>query len=306
MPAPKTKSELRRLAALLVGVALSGCNNTRPSTAGADSSSSASRPRSSAPKVPTTRPTVRRPKRPACRIVKATGKSRIVGGGPLKAGLALRGTQFLELEKDAQVVVRHAVSTREVQLFGPSRAMPCVNGDEHVLLSRGELRSVAGPGARPGAQVVVAHPWGTASYGNALIKVTVTDKSAKVVAVSGEAWLTTTAKSKLRGPAHLTNAKQQSVASGPASAKELVRACEATATASMEKAKAVLKSPGPDSGPLGERAAIHLKARQAARAACFSAGAAAGLEPDPAEFRRLAGSLKIANSRWKSVPKAGP
>ncbi len=224
----------------------------------------------------------------------------------MKAGLALSGTKFLELEKDAQVVVRHAVSTREVQLFGPARAMPCVDGDEHVLLSRGQLRSVAGPGARPGAQVLIAHPWGTASYGNALIKVTVTDKSAKVETVSGEAWLTTTAKSKLRGPAHLDSAKRKSIATGPAKAKDLVEACDVAATAAAEKAKAVLKAPGPDAEALGERAAAHLKARQEARAACFAAGAAAGLEPDPAEFRRLAGALKMANTRWKSVPKAGP
>jgi hypothetical protein len=221
-------------------------------------------------------------------------------------GLGLPGSQFIDLEKGSSVVVRHGVSTREVEFVGPARAMPCVDGDESVLLARGQVRSVAGPGARPGVQVLIAHPWGSVSFGNAQVDVTVDDKGAKVTVNSGEAWLTTAPDSKLRGPAHLTKGRQKATFTGTVSAEALVKACETAATAARDKAKAVLKSPGPDAGPLGTRAASHLEARQAARAICFSAGASVGLVADPPERARLSQMLKSANTRWNSVPKVGP
>ncbi len=289
---------------------IAGCNDPKPPVkkdAPGAGGSSAPQPSaaSSVPKAP------RSPHRPlpaaaTCRVVKATGNARVDGGQTIRIGLGLTGNSFIELEKGARVVVRHGVSTREVEFVGPARARPCVEGEENVLLSRGQVRSVTGPGARPGAQVLVAHPGGTVSYGNAQIDITVTGKSATVVANAGEAWLTAAEGSKLRGPAHLTKGKTKATVVIAGTAQELLQACEQAAKASEEMAKAVLKSPGPDAGPLGTRAASHLKARQAARAACFSAGAAAGLVTDPAEQTRLSDALKSANTRWNSVPKVGP
>lgn len=237
-------------------------------------------------------------------MVKVEGAARVEGSSsPLTANTSLAGDRFLELEPGARVVLRHTVSTREVELLGPAFARPCVDGEEMFILSRGKLRSVPGPGARPGVQVWIGHPWGTASYGNALLEVDVQAKRASVMASNGEAWLTRADKATLRGPNHLTKKTERAIYGGAAVAKDQLVSCERAAEEAEAKATAVLKPSGEDAGPLGDRAAAHLNARRAARATCLSAAASAALAADPAQRGQLARALEAANSRWKRVPR---
>jgi hypothetical protein len=66
----------------------------------------------------------------------------------------------------------------------------------------------------------------------------------------------------------------------------LVRACSRESEGAAEAARRL--ADGADAGPLGERAAAHVRARRHARAACETARAAAGLAPGALDGSLLA------------------
>lgn len=240
---------------------------------------------------------------PACRVLAVEGKAR-VSGAPVVARMPLDGRSVLTLERDASVSVRHSITTREFELKGPGRFLPCVQSEEHVLVATGQLTTTPGPGARPGAEVLVATPLGVLRYGNGQLHVDAAAEKVVVRAQSGDGWLTPSEGAARRGPEHVVSPKgTATLLKRPADA-DLVKACQASAALAASRAVALLRPPGPDAGPstLGDRAAAHVQARQAARAACFSAQAALMGAPETKENARLEMQIRRAEALWKAVP----
>ena len=86
------------------------------------------------------------------------------GGASLKKGELLAGERWLELAPGASVRLKHTASGREVGFDGPGRLLPCVSGEEDLVVGLGTLHIQAHSGVRPGAQVVVGTPFGSVRY----------------------------------------------------------------------------------------------------------------------------------------------
>jgi hypothetical protein len=228
-------------------------------------------------------------------------------GQAVAAGALLSGTKWLELDKGAAVTVRHTVSSRELSVKGPGWALLCLDGEEEVLLSEGTLESSAGPGARPGAQVVIYTPAGTISYGDAQITARASKAKIEVSTSKGDVWVLPVHEAKRKGPEKLGGARDRATLTPGGALSSVVEACERTAGEAEARAKAVLGPPGAGAGPLGERAAAHLEARRTARATCNAALAAARAEPSAETRVGLERRIAEAGRRWRSlgVP-AGP
>lgn len=296
----------RAQAAVGFGLWLVGCNSSGSSPAPSavpDASVVASASaKSGAPRVPSpvtsagARPTER------CRALKVTGEV-LTGAGPaLKRGDEIDGSHWIDLKQGASVVVRHARSSREYALSGPGRARPCHRGEEEVLLALGEFKATSGGGARPGAFVTVATPWGTLRYGNADASIRATSQAAEVSVQTGTVWVDAAQGVKLVGDAKLTGPKAKaSLRATPSHNLEaLVRACEADAKSAEDKAEALLR--GRNQPGFGAEAAEHMRLRAAARRSCQAAEAALGLAVEPATAAALERRLASASQRWQHVP----
>lgn len=237
-----------------------------------------------------------------CRALKVTGEVTKDGGAPLKRGEEVDGKHWLSLKEGASVVIRHAHSAREYALDGPGRARPCHRGDEEVLLASGGFKATSGSGARPGAFVTVATPWGTLRYGNADATVRATSQGAEIQVTSGTLWVDAAHGARLIGDPKLTGpkAKASLKASDSISRDALVSACEVDAKAAEDKAEALLQGRGQPG--FGAAAAEHVRLRSAARRSCQVAQAALGLAVEPGEAAALEKRLDTANQRWQRVP----
>jgi len=289
------------LGRLAVGLVLLGaaCDDKPAPTQATATASAPTSPAPSQQPQPARAP--RKP--PTCRALAVTGKV-LAGARTVSVGTAVDGKTWLTLEKGASVSFRHSVSAREVTLVGPAEALPCVEGEEDFLLGTGGLKSSAGPGARPGAQVTVYTPFGTVSYGDARIDVQASKASAEVAVTHGEAWAIPVAGATRTGPDVVRAPKGKASLRGAPKPAALVEDCEKQAQMAEGLANAVLHpTPGPDAGTLGERAAAHMRARRAARGACWCARAAAALAPD-ATRRALEKRLDRAEQQWRAVGSA--
>lgn len=237
-----------------------------------------------------------------CRAVSVKGAVSVSGGKALKSHQLIDGSRWLDLGKDAVVHVRHMLSAREFELLGPGRMLVCPSGEERILLANGKVITTNGPGARPGAEAMIATPFGTVIYGDARLVATLSDKQLEVDVKAGSAWVRPAPGAKRDGPEQV-EAKQKATLSGASDTQDLVSRCRKAAEETARRARAVILRPAAkDAGSLGERAAAHVLARKAARAACATAEAAVGRTSDPAERKRLWTQLEASEKLWRAVP----
>jgi hypothetical protein len=225
----------------------------------------------------------------------------------LKPGALLKGAKWVELPAGARISVRHAASARELSFEGPARAVICRNGEEQVLLAEGRVSASAGPGARPGAEVLIATPWGLVRYGDATIEVRTSGRRTEVTVRGGEAWLEPAKGATLRGGGKLVPGKKATLTGPPAvTPQSSVAACAQAAAAARDSAAALLEpaSGAADAGSLGARAAAQVRNRRAARYACAIAAAAIGQLKDP-DRERLGTELERSERLWRAMPRRG-
>ena len=234
-----------------------------------------------------------------CRVLTVTGSVRDDADHPVLARAALGGETWLELDPGASISVKHAKTAREVRFHGPGRALPCYQGGEVFLLQRGRVETTFGLGARAGAEVLLATPFGVVSYGDATLNASVTDSSLEVLVRQGEAWLEGTAADE--APEKIEKGKKGSRVAAKGNVKALLTRCEKAAEESARRARDVLDR-NADKSTLGARAAAHLRARQSARKACGIAAAALGEKPPNPNHADLQRSLQRADARWQRIP----
>jgi hypothetical protein len=215
----------------------------------------------------------------------------------------LTGEQWIELGPGARLDVKHAASGREYSLFGPALALPCREGRERIVLARGEIKTSVGVGARPGALVLIATPFGVIRYGEASLGVKVESRKANVSVETGAAWLAPAEGVRLTGNERLigpkAEARLQSSKADPKPA-ELVEACEKAAQTAKQQAKDLMaRNQAPE---LGERAKQHMQQRSRAREACMVAEAAARLAQQPTQAATLFERVREANRSWSELP----
>ncbi len=241
---------------------------------------------------------------PGCRVLTLTGDVK-TKSGPVPNGGVIYGTEWIELAKGSEISVRHTVSTRELTLRGPGVALPCLGGEEEVLLTEGVVETTAGAGARPGAEVIVFTPLGSVSFGDAQLTIRASKTKVEVKSGKGEAWIRPAKAVTRQGPEKLGGAGAKAVLTGASRFEVLIEDCEAAAGAAESLARAVLAPAATDGGTLGDRAAAHLVARRAARGACGAARAAAHGEPDADRRAGHEGRVATADRRWQSLGTPG-
>jgi hypothetical protein len=237
-----------------------------------------------------------------CRAIAVHGTVTAADGKPLTPNASLERTGVLTLLPDASVAVKHTETSRELVFSGKGRVLPCERGEERFLLNEGRARTTTWAGARPGAEVLVATPFGAIRYGDAKLDVRVDSRMLTVVSEIGDAWvLPALSSSEEKVPAGRRFEKR-----GPApDVKALVAECEKRAEDAEARARAVLV-PGSGAAPLGVRAAEHVRARSSARASCAIAAASIlSLETAP-EKAELGGRLASADARWRGIPSHTP
>jgi hypothetical protein len=239
-----------------------------------------------------------------CRALAVTGKAS-ADGSPIAVGTLLDGEHWLELEPGASVALRHALTSRELTLYGPGLILPCRHGSEQFLLGTGRITTASKLGVRPGAEVLIATEAAIIHYGDAAIDVEQGPNGLRLQVREGEAWLeprdasAAPTRNPLQSPARATLPATQAPVS------ELVAACERAAQTAAESARQVLGAAGaPPSGSLGARTAAQMRDRTAARWACSMAAAAAGSVTDPAARQRLWASIAHSDDLWQTVPRA--
>jgi hypothetical protein len=223
-------------------------------------------------------------------------------GVALPPDAALDRPAWLELAKGASMTVKHAVTAREVTFVGPGRVLPCDRGEERFLVTGGSVRTVTWAGARPGAEVLIGTPLGAIRYGDAKLAIEVTPGGLKVASAGGDAWVEDAvgsgATEKVPGGAHHAwNRPSTGV-----DVKALVARCEGAAAEAETRAREVL-APNGSMPTLGARAAEHVRARQAARAACAVAAAAVGTMKSGPDRDAHGSAVAAAEQRWRAVPQ---
>jgi hypothetical protein len=213
-----------------------------------------------------------------CRVLTLKGEAP---GAP-KVGDLLDGTAFFDLPARAELSVRHSETTRELALAGPGRFRACPKGEELVAVTRGKVKTTSGPGARAGAEVRLATPFGVVHFGDAELVLEVTGKQADVRVAQGTATIDgRTEADQGPTPGPVSGPKGRATFRGRADPESLLAECVKNATVARVGAP-----PAPSSGPgptLGQWAVERLKARQATRYACSRALASAGLESEGAD-----------------------
>jgi hypothetical protein len=244
------------------------------------------------------RPLPPAPAEAACRALRAEGQIRVRGSErAVTAGQSLDGRTWLELGKGAKLSLRHSRSARELELTGPATVLPFALGEEQVLLAEGTLQSSRGPGARPGAEVLVATPLGSVRYADAALEIRALGRRLEVRVRSGTARINP-AEGAIQRDKLGFGPKSKAVVVGNLRPEALVLACESSAT----DAEALARKVGAgDGGKLGQRAAAHVEARRKARSTCATATAASALAAEP-ERSKLFARVAAADRRWRAIP----
>jgi hypothetical protein len=230
----------------------------------------------------------------------------------LNEGERIADGAWVDVAEGAEITVRTS-SHREITISGPARASVCPGGDDELLLAWGRMSSFPGTGVRPGVEVWIATPLGVLRYSDAKIAVEVAMEGARMTATvsmaeahfapapgtriergtpDGQAAPSPWFDRPLRAGTSFVAARA-ATPRGPLVA-DLVHACTREADACREAALSVSNTVADAAAPLGERAALHIRARQRARAACETAHAAAGLGPDSLE---LLAELRAADEK---------
>jgi hypothetical protein len=277
-----------------VGLAALGCRS-RPKPSPAASASA--RP-SAVPRPPRSALT---PKAPpiGCRVLDVKGDRT---GAP-RVGQLLDGSSFFELAAGAEVAVRHSETTRELALMGPGRFRVCPKGEELVAVTRGKVRTSAGAGARAGAEVRLATPFGVVHFGDAALELEVSETQAEVRVSQGTAAIAgRTEADGAPSPGAISGPKGRATFRGRTAPTLLVAECVKSATAARLNAP-----PAASAGPgahLGQWAVERLKARQTTRHACSRAMASVGLDRSPEADRLwdLAAAEIVATGSGSRAP----
>jgi hypothetical protein len=246
------------------------------------------------------------PTKAGCRALAVTGVVTL-DGAPLAISSFLDGEHWLELAAGSSIALRHTETSREFRLIGPGHALPCRNGSEQILLADGKLSTSANLGVRPGAEVLIATPQAVVHYGDAALDLELGSKGLRVRVKQGEAWVEPQERSQAHFENPVRSGAEARLPRTPATVGSAVDACGSAARAAESSAQRVLgheSAGGSDS--LGSRAAVHMRERSKARAACASAAAAVFSEPDPATRQRLSAAVAHADTLWQSVPRARP
>jgi hypothetical protein len=178
------------------------------------------------------------------------------------------------------VSLRHSETRRELVLFGPGRFRACPRGEETVIIGRGSVSTTAGPGARAGADVHIGTPFGVVHFGDAALKVAVTEARASVHVTQGDASIGgRTPADKGTVPPSVQGPNGRVELGGRRDENELVAECESAlaALASPRPLSSAVPSAAPSASAgsnLGQWAVQKLRARQLGRYACMRAQAA--------------------------------
>jgi hypothetical protein len=235
-------------------------------------------------------------------VVSITGAAQRESGQSVSAGDRFVGADWLELGTGSRLHLKHGQSGREWTLSGPARVLPCVEGLEELIVAEGKLRTEAGAGVRPGAQVLIGTPFGSLHYADASADLDVTPSALRLVVSTGDTWLSATNPSSA-AETHTTSAHSTRRGTrerlAPAAA---LAACERAARQSQAIAKSLL-APAPVG--LGKLAAEHVRARELARASCATATAAVLQQSSGSERTARLGQLASYRQLWQSIPPAG-
>jgi len=215
-------------------------------------------------------------------------------------GTALAGREWLELTGTTEVTLRHSATTRELALRGPGRFLPCFLGTETVLVARGDVKTTAGAGARAGAEVILATPFGTLHFADAALELRVSERDAEANVATGVAtWVLAAARMPDGGPSDVVlGARDRRKVTGIVVMPELVSRCgEASGPLGTEPPRLSAGEPSARAR-LGEWSVTQLRARQTARWACAAARAAAGRE-NATERTRWWTELSKADRVWR-------
>ena len=298
---------MTRFSALLAMVVAVACEQApQPTAATASASASASAAAVPAPSAstPPVRPRVAPATQPGCRVLSLKGEVK-GPSGPVPNGGVLYGTEWLELGKGSELSLRHTGSTRELTVKGPGKALPCLDGDEEVLLVEGTIETGSGAGARPGAEVVIYTSFGTVSYGDAQIAIRASKGRIEIASSKGEAWIRPTRGVTRKGPEKLVGGNDKATLTAAVRPEAALQDCERAAGEAESLGRAVFSPAPADGGTLGDRAAAHLVARKTARAACGSARVGIAGEADAEKRKGLEDRLAKANQQWQAVGPPG-
>src|SRR5690606_25880401 len=189
-----------------VALACVGCD-PEPSTAPASSTSASAQVTPAASSSASARHYLKRPKAaetPSCRVMGVEGPLHVAHSEKLlKVGDLVDSEAWLDLGEAGRLSLKHTQTGREWTVRGPAWLRACIDGQESVWLSAGELSIGTGAGVRPGAQVVISTPHGSVRWGDAALSVKVSPKQTAVSVSAGRAWLTPTLQTKLSGDAEL-------------------------------------------------------------------------------------------------------
>jgi hypothetical protein len=233
-----------------------------------------------------------------CRALAVKGTVTAAGGTPLVTGDGLGHAGYVELAEGGSLTVKNTETSRELSFSGPARVLPCERGEERFVLPFGAVETTTWAGARPGADVLIATPFGAVRYGDAKLEVHADSKGLTVASAAGDAWVW------LGGAAaeqKIPDGKRFESRGRAPDVKALVTDCETRAGEAESRARAVLV-PGKSTAPLGTRAAEHVRARKAARLSCAVAAAAVQTAKTDAEKDELGRRVSYAEARWRSVP----
>jgi hypothetical protein len=267
--------------------------------AGGGAASVAAAPPAAAPHAAAAAPARATPH--GCRVMSTTGAAQRSSGGAVRAGDRFLGSDWLELGKGTKLHLKHGESGREWTLQGPARVLPCVDGQEELIVAEGSVRAEPGIGVRPGAQVLIGTPFGSVRYGDAAAQLDVTSEALRLSVSSGDTWLRSPAAKEPE--THVTRAKAaQRGRRERLQAEAAVAECERAARASESLAKSLV---GPAAPGLGQRAAEHVRARELARARCADATAAVSQQASGSERQARLSELAALREVWRRVPAPG-
>lgn len=243
-----------------------------------------------------------------CRALEVKGRATDGAGHAVETSAPLDQGNWLDLDDGAKLTVENVGTSRELAFRGKGRVRPCVGGEERFYVARGEVHTTAGAGARPGAEVLVATPFGVIYYGDARLDIAVEPHSLSVHAELGDAWLESVSpdgsgivEEKIPAGTRLERKRLT------LDVKGLLHTCEVTAEVAEQRAQAVLRPGTADrAAPLGSRAAEHVRARRAARFACAIVQAALGSREIDGDRDAVAQALGRAEARFLGMPSGAP
>lgn len=229
---------------MVVAVACEQAPQPTAATASASASASAAAVPAPSASTPPVRPRVAPATQPGCRVLSLKGEVK-GPSGPVPNGGVLYGTEWLELGKGSELSLRHTVSTRELTVKGPGKALPCLDGDEEVLLVEGTIETGSGAGARPGAEVVIYTSFGTVSYGDAQIAIRASKGRIQIASSKGEAWIRPTRGVTRKGPEKLVGGNDKATLTAAVRPEAALQDCERAAGEAESLGRAVFSRPRP-------------------------------------------------------------